>query len=62
MGLLGAENPLITEIQWHVKDLERIEAVMVQLLDTVSDEDYTVGIRGAVLFVKQLQMYANYKK
>lgn len=35
---------------------------MVQLLDTVSDEDYTVGIRGAVLFVKQLQMYAIYKE
>jgi|GEM_PF-6207181 len=35
---------------------------MVQLLDMLLVEDYTVGIRGALLFVRQLQMYAIYKE
>lgn len=29
MGISGAENPLSTEIQWHVKDLERIEIEII---------------------------------
>jgi len=29
MGLLGTENPLITEIKWYVKDMERIEAEII---------------------------------